>query len=251
MKWIKWSKHDDNIIKQYYASKTPGEIQEMLEDEHSINAIYHRGSKFNLKRSERSDSWSEDDRDILRNNWNDKTVSEVKEMLDGEHSEVSIYSQVSLMGLSEGTWSEHDTEVVKEYYVDTPTNEIQDKLDSERTKTAIGVQAAKLGIRKRSMTGIEVKLREKLEDMNLEYVEQKSVGPWTVDFYLPDYHLAVEADGDYWHDKPGVKAKDKRKNQWFSDKLDNIFRLSGTEIKKGNYGVQLRKAINNSVIKLY
>lgn len=37
---------------------------------------------------------------------------------------------------------------------------------------------------------------------------QRHFGRAVVDAYLPDYHLACEADGEYWHNRPGRREKD-------------------------------------------
>lgn len=37
---------------------------------------------------------------------------------------------------------------------------------------------------------------------------QRHFGRACVDAYLPDYHVAFEADGAYWHNRPGAPEKD-------------------------------------------
>jgi very-short-patch-repair endonuclease len=41
-----------------------------------------------------------------------------------------------------------------------------------------------------------------LEDLKIKYEEEKSLYYWNFDFYLIDYDVYIEVDGDYWHSNP-------------------------------------------------
>jgi hypothetical protein len=46
-----------------------------------------------------------------------------------------------------------------------------------------------------------------------ELVFEAKFGRYSVDVYLPPpYHLAFEADGDHWHNKPGAKERDEKRD---------------------------------------
>lgn len=70
-------------------------------------------------------------------------------------------------------------------------------------------------------TNIEKKVREYLEEINVEFETQKSVYPYWCDFYIPKYNLIIEAYGDYWHANPmkygHEDADDKYKSLWRDD----------------------------------
>ena len=52
-------------------------------------------------------------------------------------------------------------------------------------------------------TKIENTLEVIFKDLNISYTTQyKGISKYYCDFYLPDYHVIVEADGDYWHANP-------------------------------------------------
>ena len=61
---------------------------------------------------------------------------------------------------------------------------------------------------------------------NISYEKQKSVKKYKCDFYIPDYNLIVEIDGDYWHANPSKynaedligPSKKTAKSIWESDK---------------------------------
>ena len=62
---------------------------------------------------------------------------------------------------------------------------------------------------------------------NILYEKQKPVKKYRCDFYIPEYNLIVEIDGDYWHANPNnYKAEDligpsrkTAKSIWESDKI--------------------------------
>lgn len=66
-----------------------------------------------------------------------------------------------------------------------------------------------LSSRNQSDTWIERATEQKLKDLSLRYVKQYEVGRMTLDFYLPDFNLAVEVNGDFWHCNPDIYGKTK------------------------------------------
>ena len=64
-----------------------------------------------------------------------------------------------------------------------------------------------------------------------EVIEEKAFGRYRVDAYLPPpYHLAFEADGDYWHDRRG-RDFDTRRDAYLLARFGlPVVRLSETEI---------------------
>jgi len=57
-------------------------------------------------------------------------------------------------------------------------------------------------INSRSGTTIENRIEEVLNDFKTDVVKNKRIGMFYVDFFMPDYNLAIECDGDYWHANP-------------------------------------------------
>lgn len=55
----------------------------------------------------------------------------------------------------------------------------------------------------------ELMFMEILKSLNLSFVQQKGVKKYKCDFYIPEYNVIVEIDGDYWHANPAkYNAKD-------------------------------------------
>jgi len=98
-------------------------------------------------------------------------------------------------------------------------------------------------------TGIENKLRYALLRKGINFIEQASIGPWSIDFLLPDYMACVEADGEYWHSSMKARMKDRRKDAWLQNKGYTVFHFDGKEIiQDADYCVsRLMKSLENKV----
>jgi G:T-mismatch repair DNA endonuclease (very short patch repair protein) len=48
-------------------------------------------------------------------------------------------------------------------------------------------------------TKIEIIIKNKLEEMNIEYVKNYRCSKFVFDFYLPHFNFVIECQGDYWH----------------------------------------------------
>lgn len=55
-----------------------------------------------------------------------------------------------------------------------------------------------------------------LTDARILVEDEKEVGIYTLDMYLPEWHLAVEFDGPL-HDKPKQRKHDERRTAWLWD----------------------------------
>ena len=58
-------------------------------------------------------------------------------------------------------------------------------------------------------TNLEKSMREELDDRNIGYEKQYKIDRFFVDFAIPELKIAVECDGDYWHqDEEKEKIRD-------------------------------------------
>lgn len=102
---------------------------------------------------------------------------------------------------------------------------------SERMKNG-GALKALAGVKKiRSNTIIEQKMEAILQDLELKYIKQFRVEKYTCDFYLPEYNLIIECDGEYWHHYPNYKEKDIIRDYFLMSKGFFGLRFWGKEIE--------------------
>lgn len=79
-------------------------------------------------------------------------------------------------------------------------------------------------------TSIERTIEQVLYEEGFNYCSQYPIDRLTADFYLPDYYLVIECDGDYWHSLPETKERDKRRDAFIRSQGMKILRLSETLI---------------------
>lgn len=97
---------------------------------------------------------------------------------------------------------------------------------------------------KTSNTNIEKAIKYVLETNQIRYLPQYKIGPYSADFYLPDYKLVVECDGDYWHTKPRIIRHGIRRDAFIRSKGYKIVHLLGSDILRGP-SEALRRSLQN------
>ncbi len=80
-------------------------------------------------------------------------------------------------------------------------------------------------------TSIEITMAEELSRRGIKYEEQYNLGDkFRLDFLLPEYGIVIECDGDYWHNLPEVKRRDRRKNAYIKACGYSLYRFWESEI---------------------
>ena len=109
----------------------------------------------------------------------------------------------------------------------------------------------------------ELIFQDILEKLNIHFEKQKSVGKYKCDFYIPEYNLIVEIDGDYWHANPtkfvetsligpkNISAKaiwesDNQKSNFILNKGFNLIRYWENEIKNISHEKVLEDIVHTS-----
>lgn len=78
---------------------------------------------------------------------------------------------------------------------------------------------------------LERAVREALSGAGFDFREQVRLGRYHADFVLGS--LVVEADGAYWHDRPDVAARDRRRDAWLRAQGFEVLRLREDVIDSG------------------
>jgi very-short-patch-repair endonuclease len=94
-----------------------------------------------------------------------------------------------------------------------------------------GVKSALKFSKRNIRTSIEIKMAEELSSRGIEYVEQRNLGDkFLLDFFLPEYGIVIECDGDYWHRLPKSIRRDKAKNAYVKACGYSLYRFWESEI---------------------
>ena len=69
-----------------------------------------------------------------------------------------------------------------------------------------------------------------LSEFGLRYIEQYDLYPYTVDFFIPELNMVIEADGKYGH----FKKRDRKRDQFLSeqDEIEHIIHIKENTYRK-------------------
>jgi len=82
-------------------------------------------------------------------------------------------------------------------------------------------------------TSIELKINKLLTNMGIVFKDQILLeGVGNMDFFLPNYRIVIQCDGNYWHSKQKVKDRDINQDLQLMFKGYTILRFSETDIHK-------------------
>lgn len=73
-----------------------------------------------------------------------------------------------------------------------------------------------------NMTAPEKKIAKILTKMGIEFESQKIVNEFIYDFYIPEYNLLIEVDGDYYHGNPTVYQEGELNNMQKKNKKKDV-----------------------------
>ncbi len=95
------------------------------------------------------------------------------------------------------------------------------------------VIAARLDSLCKVPTSIERLIYEQLDQRGINFEKQIIInGKFRVDVYLPKHRIIIECDGDYWHNLPRVKARDKSRNAYLKKCRYQVFHFWEHQIKQ-------------------
>lgn len=84
-------------------------------------------------------------------------------------------------------------------------------------------------------SSIEIKVAKQLDEIGIRYIQQKHISNgvrnFYLDFYIPSLKLVVECNGDYWHNLPDKKVRDKELKEYVESTGRKIIFIWEHEIK--------------------
>lgn len=82
-------------------------------------------------------------------------------------------------------------------------------------------------------TDIECSMANALMDAGIRYDEQVLMfDKFLVDFRLQDFPIIIQCDGEYWHDRPQVRGRDKGQDNYLSKSGFIVLRFTDKQIYK-------------------
>lgn len=82
-------------------------------------------------------------------------------------------------------------------------------------------------------TSIERSVASVLDALGVSYLSQVPFGKYVADFVIPERKLIIECDGDYWHSRPGIPERDRKRDDWLNAQGYTVVRLWERAIRRG------------------
>lgn len=164
------------------------------------------------------------------------TWSDEKRKLASKRTSETMLRLETSKGSNNGRWAggeqEHDCIICGTVSKFSPY--VHRKILSGEQSPTCSIQcAAALGRRNvpNKSTSIEIKMAEELTRRGIKYADQYNLGDkFRLDFFLPEFNIVIECDGDYWHNLPEVVIRDKRKNSYIKACDFSLYRFWEHEI---------------------
>jgi very-short-patch-repair endonuclease len=80
-------------------------------------------------------------------------------------------------------------------------------------------------------TSIEKLLMDEFDKAGIAYKFQYRIANWLVDIAIPSHRIAIEADGNYWHNNINQQIKDRNKDHWLLAHKWEIYRFTESQIR--------------------
>ena len=95
-----------------------------------------------------------------------------------------------------------------------------------------GIQSTLVQQKKRGLNKLELRGREILEDLDIEFNEQVLMfEKFLVDVLLKNKKIIIQWDGEYWHKKPRRKQLDKSQDAYMKKCGYKVIRITDQQIK--------------------
>jgi very-short-patch-repair endonuclease len=169
-----------------------------------------------------SDLWGDPEHrqmmsDLIRERWQDPEWREFFSAFMVERWQDPEYRQTLLNYLRDPERRKQHGELMSELWQDP---EFADKVTFDR------LWKVRTGYR----TDIEAITEEALQDLGVDYEFEYQVGRYSVDFYLPEYRIAIECDGVYWH--RDREDKDAERDAYLEQRGLIMVHLDGPDIRE-------------------
>ena len=182
-------------------------------------------------------SWNKGIRGICKPNSGSFKKGHISWIKDKHHTEESIKKMIKNSGMRgkyhTEEWKKQRREFNKINGIKPPVNIKRGFKHSEESKNKNKKWHINNPNRKFKDTSIELKIEAELKRRNINYQKQIPLcNVAIVDFYLPEYRIVIQADGDYWHNRQGAKEKDEKQNKVLIFNGFNVYRFWEHEINE-------------------
>lgn len=226
----------NNTLKEKYNIQNPGQIEDHKLKMKSNNPMQDKSTIENIRKN------------CIKNHnvdWHSKRV-DVKNKTKKSIIEFYGIDNVSKINYSENTLNTLDNkEKLLELYNSKSINEISEYLNV--SLTTIYNYLLKHDIREKSQVVAEQQIVNFLHSIGITNIQQRTrkiIKPYELDIFLPEYNIAIEHCGLYWHSHNNGFTRYYHYNKWKKCQEKNIFLITMFE----DEWIKKRKICENRII---
>lgn len=242
-----WTQNRLDLLWYVYPNMNSEEFHSLYFSDIPLSTMYAMCNKLGIKKTrEFSSGWTEDEIELCRTLYLDKTVliEDICVACNKSPRQVEYMANKVLMLTRRAEFSDDEIEILKEKYPHVSTEDLvsilMDKTVSQIDRFAhneLKLFKTKDYIRMVTLDGtrnslqpssVQTTINNLLDDMKIAFEDEYDIKYYLVDCYLTDYNLMIEVQGDFWHCSPllnknsvGIKnnvVKDKRKHTYIKNK---------------------------------
>ena len=199
-----WTKDEVEFLKEKYMTRRYSSIARDLR--RTTSSVEQKANLLGLKKP-KPRKWKAEEIQYLKDNYHKKSVSYFVEKL--KRPRHSIYSKAYELKLDSSNREKDEADIL---YVIANSETKTDEQIARTLRCSVDRVATirkdngifKTGSMSAIETGIEKKVRNELELLNVDFIEQHNFGQYISDFFIPHLNLAIEVNGDYWHCNPEI-----------------------------------------------
>lgn len=90
------------------------------------------------------------------------------------------------------------------------------------------------------MSNLEEIMKQILDELHFRYIREYQVGKFSMDFFLPDFRIGIECDGEAYHNNQSTFKRDKLILMWSQGKIKRILHFSGNQILRTRRNVKFQ-----------
>ena len=193
----KWTKEEDDIVKELYGKIQAGEIAERMGTGRTDEAVRIRAKNLKVNR-DRPERWSRKEEALMRDNYESLGPTEMNQLIPNK-TITAIKAKALTMGLKNKetrTWTEEEMEFMRNSYQTLSNKQIEKILN--RSENSVQRKAEEMGLsHKKEPSSLELLVESWLKDFNVNYVIQQRERYFIIDFVVTinSHLIAIEVNG--------------------------------------------------------
>jgi very-short-patch-repair endonuclease len=186
--------------------------------------------------------WMDEEVEFIKNNYMLLDDKEIAKALNRQPGSVKN-KRIQLRLILDRTWTQDEIEILKNCL------DLSEAVERLGTRTEYSIKHMcirhKISFGKR-FSYPHQKLCKILKSMSINYINEKRLGKYCIDCFIPNLNICIEVDGTYWH--KGKEKRDLQKDEYIKSLDYKIIRIPEKEIDNKSYII---KEISKNIVNCW